>query len=52
MFNYQVDVLSSYNEMITCMGTGGMFGNFTGVSKQTYNLRIGRYNRRSVLVSK
>ncbi|CAH2268965.1 jg15989 [Pararge aegeria aegeria] len=26
----QVDVLSSYNEMITCMGPGGMFGNFTG----------------------
>lgn len=23
--------MSSYNEMITCMGPGGMFGNFTGV---------------------
>ncbi|CAH4029382.1 unnamed protein product [Pieris brassicae] len=30
IYKGKVDVLSSYNEMITCMGTGGMFGNFTG----------------------
>ncbi|XP_045497710.1 uncharacterized protein LOC123695820 [Colias croceus] len=30
IYRGKVDVLSSYNEMITCMGTGGMFGNFTG----------------------
>ncbi|VVC96843.1 unnamed protein product, partial [Leptidea sinapis] len=32
IYRGKVDVLSSYNEMITCMGPGGMFGNFTGVS--------------------
>ncbi|KAJ0177120.1 hypothetical protein K1T71_007129 [Dendrolimus kikuchii] len=30
IYRGKVDVLSSYNEMITCMGPGGMFGNFTG----------------------
>ncbi|XP_048482639.1 uncharacterized protein LOC105394666 [Plutella xylostella] len=32
IYRGKVDVLSSYNEMITCMGPGGMFGNFTGQS--------------------
>ncbi|XP_037872949.2 uncharacterized protein LOC101746849 [Bombyx mori] len=30
IYRGKVDVLTSYNEMITCMGPGGMFGNFTG----------------------
>ncbi|CAH2980383.1 unnamed protein product [Chilo suppressalis] len=30
IYRGKVDVLSSYNEMITCMGPGGMFGNFSG----------------------
>ncbi|XP_073944711.1 uncharacterized protein isoform X2 [Choristoneura fumiferana] len=30
IYRGKVDVMSSYNEMITCMGPGGMFGNFTG----------------------
>ncbi|XP_072932091.1 uncharacterized protein [Epargyreus clarus] len=30
IYRGKVDVLSSYSEMITCMGPGGMFGNFTG----------------------
>ncbi|XP_047995148.1 uncharacterized protein LOC125233252 [Leguminivora glycinivorella] len=30
IYRGKVDVMNSYNEMITCMGPGGMFGNFTG----------------------
>ncbi|XP_053607909.1 uncharacterized protein LOC128673815 isoform X2 [Plodia interpunctella] len=30
IYRGKVDVLTSYNEMITCMGPGGMFGNFSG----------------------
>ncbi|XP_026317546.1 uncharacterized protein LOC113228451 isoform X2 [Hyposmocoma kahamanoa] len=30
IYRGKVDVLSSFNEMVTCMGPGGMFGNFTG----------------------
>ncbi|KAM3964354.1 uncharacterized protein ACR2FA_001326 [Aphomia sociella] len=30
IYRGKVDVLTSYNEMVTCMGPGGMFGNFSG----------------------
>ncbi|XP_049869364.1 uncharacterized protein LOC126369114 [Pectinophora gossypiella] len=30
IYKGKVDVLNSYNEMVSCMGPGGMFGNFSG----------------------
>ncbi|XP_013143805.1 PREDICTED: uncharacterized protein LOC106107482 isoform X2 [Papilio polytes] len=40
IYRGKVDVLSTYNEMITCMGPGGMFGNFTGQSTSCSEVAI------------
>ncbi|XP_068632021.1 uncharacterized protein [Battus philenor] len=40
IYRGKVDVLSTYNEMITCMGPGGMFGNFTGQSMSCSEVSI------------
>nr|XP_032525964.1 uncharacterized protein LOC116776822 [Danaus plexippus plexippus] len=40
IYRGKVDVMNSYNEMITCMGPGGMFGNFTGQTVSSSEVAI------------
>ncbi|CAK1595997.1 unnamed protein product [Parnassius mnemosyne] len=46
IYRGKVDVLSTYNEMVTCMGPGGMFGNFTG--QPTSSSEVAIYASRSL----